>query len=348
VTNALLGLVPVVAFLVVLVFMDSFKLVRPRSVVLAIVIGGLAAAVCSPLNAGIMDAFRLSTRAFSRYGAPLTEETLKAAYVAFLIRRRRVGFLVDAAIQGFAVGAGFALVENATYLLSLGGARPLLWVVRGSGTAMVHGSATAIFAMLSKTFADRRGESGVSAFLPGMAAAVGLHSLFNHFVLNPLLTTALLLVVIPLLMVVVFERSRSATRAWLSQGLNDDVEFLGLILSGSVGPTRAGSYLRSLKDRFPGTVVADMLCLVRINLELSLRGKGLLIARDAGLELPVGEDVTANLEELRYLEHSIGRTGLLAVEPLLRKTSRDLWHLYVLGKAGKRRSAATERGKDGL
>jgi hypothetical protein len=77
-----------------------------------------------------------------------------------------------------------------------------------------------------------------------------------------------------------------------------------------------------------------MLCLIRINLELSLRGKGILIAREAGLDLPVGDDVGANLEELKYLERAIGPTGMLAVRPLLRNSSRDLWHLYMLGKAG--------------
>ncbi len=346
--NVVVGLVPVLAFLAVLVFMDSFKLVRPRAVLAAILVGALAAAIGSRLNAAIMDEFSLSTRPFSRYGAPLTEELLKGAFIVFLIRRRRVGFLVDGAIHGFAVGAGFALVENTYYLLSLGGASPFLWIVRGFGTAIVHGSTTSIFAMISKTMTDRldlgAGEARVGPFLPGFLAAVALHSLFNHFVLNPLLATAILLAVVPLAMIIVFERSRDATRAWLSEGFHGDMEFLSTILAGGVGQTRVGAYLRSLKDRFPGTIVADMLCLIRINLELSLRGKGILIAREAGLHLPVADDVRANLDELRYLEHAIGATGLLAIEPLLKRSSRDLWHFYMLGEAGPSHRRDDARG----
>ncbi len=250
--NVVVGLAPVVVFLTVLVFMDSFKLVRPRFVLAAIVVGGLAAAIGAALNAALMDGLSLSTRPFSRYGAPVTEELLKAAYVVFLIRRRRVGFLVDGAIQGFAVGAGFALVENTYYLLNLGDGGPFLWVVRGFGTAIVHGSTTSIFAMISKGLADRRGEAGAGAFLPGLLAAVALHSLFNHFVINPLLATALLLAVVPLLMIAIFERSRDATRRWLGEGFHGDLEFLSTILAGGVGQTRAGAYLHSLKERFPG------------------------------------------------------------------------------------------------
>jgi hypothetical protein len=244
-----------------------------------------------------------------------------------------VGFLVDAGIHGFAVGAGFALVENLYYLRSVAGGGLLLWVVRGFGTALLHGGTTSVFGMTSKALADRDPTSRVRVFLPGAALALFVHSLFNHFILNPLLATALLLVVLPLLMILVFERSRRATRGWLSAGFTGDLELLSAIRSGEVSQSRAGEYLRSLTARFPGTVVADMLCLVRINLELSLRGKGLLIAREAGLDLPVAEDVRANLDEMKYLEKAIGRTGLMAVRPLLKSSRHDLWHFYILEEA---------------
>ena len=48
--------------------------------------------------------------------APLTEEAAKAVFIIWLLVRRRLGFAVDAAIAGFAVGAGFAVVENLDYL----------------------------------------------------------------------------------------------------------------------------------------------------------------------------------------------------------------------------------------
>ena len=79
-----------------------------------------------------------------------------------------------------------------------------------------------------------------------------------------------------------------------------------------------------------------MLCLVRIQAELAIRAKGLLLAREAGLDAPVGDDVRANLAELRYLERSIGRTGLLALEAAPAPERRDLWQVYLLEEAGAR------------
>jgi len=115
------ALLPVLLFLGLLVLLDSFKLVALRSVLIALAAGAIAALAGAQLNAWLLDATPVSPTLFSRYAAPFTEEGLKALWVVILLRRGRVGFLVDAAILGFAVGAGFALVENVEYLRALSG-----------------------------------------------------------------------------------------------------------------------------------------------------------------------------------------------------------------------------------
>jgi len=334
--NIAVALLPVVAFLAALLLMDSFKLMSWRAVLLALCAGALAAFCASAMNADLADRFRLPLFVLSRYVAPATEEGLKALYVLYLIRRGRIGFLVDAAILGFAVGTAFALVENLEYLRALPERGLLLWAVRGFGTAILHGGTTASLAILTKALHDHWAGQAKRHFdfVPGLLLACGLHLFFNLAVLPPVAATLLLLAGLPLVMVVVFARSERATRSWLGVGLDTDLELLEAIRTGSVLSTRAGAYLESLRARFPGPVVADMLCLLRIQLELGIRAKGLLLAREVGLEAPVGEDVRANLRELRYLEAAIGRTGLLTLKPILRRSSRDLWQIYLLEKAG--------------
>ena len=107
------------------------------------------------------------------------------------------------------------------------------------------------------------------------------------------------------------------------------------ILTGTVAHTRTGAYLESLKSRFEGTVLADMLCLLQIQLELKIRAKGILMAREAGIDLPVGQDVRDNLRELKYLQGQIGRTGLIAMRPILSLNSRDVWQLSMMEEAGR-------------
>src|ERR1700752_2160728 len=138
--NLALAFVPVLLFVIGLQVMDSFKLVHRSAVLAALAAGAGMALLCVPLHAWLEPALAVNATTFSRYVAPVTEETLKAAFLGLVIERGRVGFLVDAAVQGFAVGAGFALVENVTYLNALGDAPLMLWIVRGLGTAMLHGA----------------------------------------------------------------------------------------------------------------------------------------------------------------------------------------------------------------
>lgn len=327
------ALLPVLLFLGLLVLLDSFKLVPLRSVLTALAAGAAAALLGSLVHRGLLAAGVLEPATLSRYVAPGVEEALKALWVVVLLRRGRVGFLVDAAILGFAVGAGFALVENLEYLWQLPGGGIALWLVRGLGTAMLHGATTAIVAILAKGIADRHPGHAVAALVPGYLAALAIHSAYNHQLLPPVLSAAVLLAGLPLLLFVVFEHSERLTRDWLGVGLDSDLALVEAISSGRALETRVGDYLRSLAQRFPGESVADMLCLLRIQAELSIRAKGLLLAREAGLEPPVGDDVRDRLTELRYLEHSIGRTGLLAMKPIVRHDARALWQLYLLEEA---------------
>ena len=48
--------------------------------------------------------------------------------------------------------------------------------------------------------------------------------------------------------------------------------------------------------------------------------------------LPVDEATRAKVAELTYLETSIGRTGLLAIQPMCHMSHKDLWQLYMLQK----------------
>lgn len=326
-----LGLFPVLAFLVALVLIDSFKLVRPRVVVQTILIGCLAAVVSYLINSRAAALIPISLTNYSRYAAPWVEECVKAAYVVYLLRSRRVGFAVDSAIYGFAIGAGFAFVENLYYLHALTDAPIAAWVVRGFGTAVMHGGTTAIFAIMAHVLTERWGERNVLAFLPGLVFAVALHSLFNHFILPPVISTAIMVVVFPVIVAVVFNRSEKATRRWLGSGLDSDLELLNLITSGKISDSHIGLYLENLRHRFPVEVVVDILCYMRVHLELALQAKGIMMLREANLAFTLDPDLQAQLSELKHLERNIGVTGKLAITPFLRTSSRDLWQIYMLG-----------------
>jgi len=326
------ALVPVLAFLALLRLVDSFRLVRVGAALRSVAAGCVVALLGWAVNVGLTRWLSPDPAVLSRYLGPAVEETLKALYVMWLVRRARVGFQVDAAIHGFAVGAGFAVVENLYYMLTLPPQPLPVWVVRGLGTAVMHGCTTATLAIVSKGLIDRHGGRSPLWFGPGLLAAFAMHSAFNHFLLPPLAATAVLLLGFPLVVFVVFQQSERATRHWLGTGFDTDAQLLEQLMSGELRDTRVGRYLHSLRTGLPGRVVGDMLSLLQVQLELSMRAKGFLMAREAGLEMPIGADVQARLEELRWLENAIGPAGRLALGPVLRTSSRELGQLYMLGR----------------
>jgi len=328
----LLGFLPVLLFLAGLVLMDSFKLVSRGLVARSLGAGCVSAALAFCFNGWALGVIGMQPGLLRGLVAPAVEEALKAALVIYLIGRARVGFMVDAAIHGFAVGTGFALVENVYYALALRDLSPWLWIFRGLGTAVMHGSATALVAIVSKRLTDRAGSSAPILFIPGLAIAIGLHSGFNALAPFPLVATFAPLLVMPLLLVLVFELSERATRDWLGRGFDHDVEILELIESGEIRRTPTGRYLELLRGRFPGTVVADLLCMLQIHLELAARAKGMILAGKAGIEIRPAPDVRAKINELRFLQHAVGPTGRLAARPLLQTSRRDLWQIYMLGR----------------
>jgi hypothetical protein len=113
-------------------------------------------------------------------------------------------------------------------------------------------------------------------------------------------------------------------------GFDADTELLQLINTGDFSTSNVGTYLHSLKEKFEGPVVADLLCFLRLHTELSIRAKGLLMMRESGFENKTGEETKAKLEELQYLEGSIGTTGRLAIKPFMQMSQKDLWKFYML------------------
>jgi len=330
VVHALLGLLPVSCFLATLVYLDSYKLVPLKWVVGVILLGCGAAVVSYPLSIVFLKWLHLDFTFYPRYIAPFLEEALKAIVIWVLMKYNRIGFLVDAAIFGFAVGAGFAIFENMYYLTILPDTQMGTWIVRGFGTAIMHGGATAIFAVVSHTLIGQYPTTGALALLPGLIMASITHSVFNHFFFAPIVNTALVLGILPLLFVVVFDRSHRSVSDWLGAGFDADTALLALINSGELSTSKVGIYLQSLREKFEGPIVADLLCYLRLHTELSIRAKGLLMMRESGFMNKTGAETRAKLEEMKYLEKSIGATGKLAIRPFLRMSQKDLWQFYML------------------
>jgi protease PrsW len=335
--KVLISLLPVFIFLIVLIYLDSYKLVKITNVLTAILIGFAASIISYFINKSLINILPVTLTTYARYISPVIEESLKAVFIIYLLSKKKIGFMIDAVIYGFAIGAGFAFVENIYYLSVVESSNIFLWIIRGFGTAVMHGGTAAIFSLLTKNLIDRSDKyktlqgSRFLIYLPGLMAAIVIHSLFNHLLLPAIFITILQLILLPLLIIFIFYKSEQSLRDWMETGLDNDVQLLEQIDDGVFTESHAGQYLLSLQNKFEGPVLVDMLCLIKIHVELSIKAKGVLMMRKANLPVIFHDDVKEKFDELKYLEKNIGSVGKLAVAPIFQFSTRDLWQLYFLG-----------------
>jgi RsiW-degrading membrane proteinase PrsW (M82 family) len=326
-----LGFLPVLAFVAILYVFDNFRLLEFHTVFNALLAGAGAGLFCLLLNRWLLAETAMSAPSYARYLAPVVEETVKVAYLFVLLRRQRLGFLVDSAIVGFAIGAGFALFENVYFLFSLHDHSPLLWLIRGFGTAVMHGGTVALVGIMAKSRGERSRRERAADVLPGLAVAILIHSFYNHFPLRgQFLASIIFLIVLPLTILLVYRHSERSLRQWLETGFGSDAELLEMIRSGTLLRSNIGLYLQSLKERLPGDVLADMLCALRLHVELSIKAKAVLMLQEQGFPVLADPEVREKFRELEFLRRSIGRIGGRLLAPLLHTSARELWQLHML------------------
>jgi len=331
----LVSLIPVFLFLVMLLYLDSFKLVRANLLLICLMWGLMSAAISFFLNTWLISRLGISFSSYSSFVAPLTEETLKCSLLWWLVTQNKAGFMIDSAIYGFAIGSAFAFLENLYYLVQFNGneAHFMTWITRGFGTAIMHGGTVSLFGMIFSGMLNRAIKVVCTTFA-ALAVAFIFHGLYNHFMSSPVLSTLLILVLVPSLMVIIFSVNEKSIRNWFELEFEVETSMLKMIRKGEFSATKTGAYLVSLKEHFSAGVVVDMYCFISLYLELSMKAKTMMMLREQGLITPPDPEIPDKLVELKTLRKNIGRGGMLAISPVLRVRSKDLWKMELLSHHG--------------
>lgn len=334
VIKVFVSLIPVFLFLIMLLYLDSLKLVSKVLLSLCLAWGLISAGLSFYLNTFLLSNLDVSFESYSGFIAPFVEELLKCGMLWLLIKKNKIGFMIDGAIYGFSIGAAFSFAENIFYLTHFAGdsSNLMIWITRGFGTAVMHGGTAAIFGILCMSALNRQSNL-LMATLAGLVAAILIHGIFNLFLVSPLISTLIILVMVPITIILIFNSSEKAIRNWLELEFDSEVTMLRMIRKGQFSQTKTGSFLISLKAHFPGEVVLDMYCFISLYLELSMKAKSLMMLRENDLVIPSDPGLNDKLLELKALKKSIGRGGYLAIAPVLRMNRKDLWKLYLLEKA---------------
>ena len=238
-----LALIPVLILLAVFDWLDAFELMSVREILVLLVLGGLAATLSWPVSGRLLDTLPIGFSNYSRFVAPWIEEAIKGAAIVALFRMNRIGFKLDAVIAGFAIGAGFSVVENIIYLVRFPDYGAGTWLVRGFGTAVMHGATLAVMAAITHQLAERETREPANEFdfhfwwfVPGYLVAVVLHTAFNQFPDRPLIAMLGAIVVAPLALIAIFYFGSHEAHRWLAAEIVEHRAALDALRDGR-GPT---------------------------------------------------------------------------------------------------------------
>lgn len=327
------SLIPIIVYIIFIYKIDHFALISIKRLLLLALIGMLTALACFGL-------FLLTDRVISGKSAdiihPVIEELVKSIPLLILAFRKRIAFFIDSVICGAAVGGGFSFLENIFYLV-LGDSVDLsTGLFRGLEVALIHMGCSAIIAagmmMVVRQTERKRSRMPMSTndiikTTALFVVALAFHIFHNTFQFTPIMQFFWVLAVMVGMIAVVYFYDIDMTHRWLDKGLDMQINLLRSIEGGHLLNTPTGTFLESVKELFPPNVYFDIICYVRLQIELSVAAKTRFMLHEVGMDEPLEADkkelFMSQFVELGELEKNIGPSAKMTIAPIVKLSPAD-------------------------
>ena len=339
------SLIPIIVYIIFIYKIDHFALISIKRLLLLALIGMLTALACFGL-------FLLTDRVISGKSAdiihPVIEELVKSIPLLILAFRKRIAFFIDSVICGAAVGGGFSFLENIFYLV-LGDSVDLsTGLFRGLEVARIHMGCSAIIAagmMMALRQTERKrsrmpmSTNDIIKTTALFVVALAFHVFHNTFQFTPIMQFFWVLAVMIGMIAVVYFYDIDMTHRWLDKGLDMQINLLRSIEGGHLLNTPTGTFLESVKELFPPNVYFDIICYVRLQIELSVAAKTRFMLHEVGMDEPLEankkELYMSQFVELIELEKNIGPSAKMTIAPIVKLSPADTQALNNLLKECK-------------
>ncbi len=332
-----LALIPVLVLLAIFVWLDAFALMSLREILFLLLLGGIGALAAYPVSGRLLDTLPIGFSSYSRFIAPWIEEAIKGVIVIGLFRLNRIGYKLDAVLSGFAIGAGFSVVENVIYLTIFPEYGAGIWLVRGLGTAVMHGTTLAIFAASAHEFAERETHEAAGDFnfnllwfVPGYLVAVALHIAFNQFPDRPLLAMLGAMVVAPLAVMLIFTIGAAHARRSLEADQANHHAQLDVLIAGKWPDTAAGRKVAALARRLGPESAARIRRYWQVRTWLVVQAEQAMLDEASGDVTLDKEELHSAFAELPRIRRALGKSTFAALRPLLPFSRNDDWEVSEL------------------
>ena len=331
------ALVPVLLLLGIFVWLDAFKLMNGREIAVHLILGGFGALAAWPVAGRFLDTLPIGFNTYSRFVAPWIEEAIKALIMIALFRLNRIGYKLDAVISGFAIGAGFSVVENIFYLIRFPDYGTGTWLVRGLGTAVMHGTTLALLAAIAHELAEHETRESAGDFdfhlwwfLPGYLLAVALHTTFNQFPGRPLLAMIGAILFAPLALMTTLNFGTAEAERWLAAEHAEHETQLAALRSGGWPNSAGARKIAALAERLGSENEKRVRRYWELQAWLVAEAEQTMIEEAEGDASVDKDQIRAAIAELAGLRRALGRSTCTALDALLPFSRNDYWEVREL------------------
>jgi len=174
-------LIPIL-FLYIVHSLDLYRTGAFQYIFISFIWGLIAYLIAAQINPVLVNNGWVSYTNMVRFSAPILEEILKGIILLFLVRLAAFTYFVDGAIYGFAIGIGFAIIENFEYVLGSPETAVIQAVGRVLSTNLIHATCSGIIGITIGIALFDRSTRRALTILTGGALAMGIHIAFNNLV----------------------------------------------------------------------------------------------------------------------------------------------------------------------
>lgn len=319
---AIVAIVLPIVFLGLVRWLDLYASGSFKGVLICFGWGLVAFFLSLQANTFILSAVRDYTLVVTFIG-PVVEEVFKSLLLIYFVRRSDFTYFVDGAIYGFAIGIGFAVIENLFYLSAGATDQGLLVALsRVFSTSLMHGSACALVGIALGRLRFGRGLRRSLSVLLGWAAAMTLHSVFNNIVSGQAGTLALVI------LVGMGVGGVGLVAAFIFWGLADERRWLRETLKLDVGVSAGESevvqkmedldaLLAPIAERFGAQKRKEVETFLRLQAQLGLKAKVRELSPDPKLREELGAQIAGLRQQVDVLRREVGLHCMLYVRMII-------------------------------
>jgi protease PrsW len=303
------------------------------SVIYCFLWGALAFVLAYVLHTALVRLAGIDFPTLTRYIAPFSEEILKALILIWLVRRANFTYFVDGAIYGFAIGIGFAVLENYDYILSSQSTALSVAIGRTLSSNLVHATSSAMVGVTLGLGRFQRGQARRSLFLlGGLLAAVLLHGGYNSALVSLSSQPVWVFVVAFLtglggtaLIIGIIQRGLAEERRWIAESLGDFQRITAGEAKAVDQLAEINAILKPLAERFGKEKAALIGQVLVLQARLGIYRKTLAKLPEEWMRQDAETRIAQLNKDMERLRRKIGVYPMLYLRQIFPEKNRSTW-----------------------